>query len=456
MLFRSNVSATGFAVPSTLNVTPNAAGLGPGTYNGTITLSAGVAGPASIVISVVMTVTTPLSPPKISVDTAGLTFAFAKDAAAAVKTLTVTNPAPTALPFTVAAKSTGGWLSVSPSSGSASATSSVPLVVTANPATLSAGTFTGSIVVTPGDGSTPSSIPVTATVNGAVQSILLSQTGFTFQGVAGGGQAASQVLNIANKGQGSYNYTLKTLYAGSASGWLKLSASSGVSDASTPSIVTLTVDSSGLVAGDYHAKVQVVAPTTDTGVQEAVVVLHLTAAAPAPQIQPAALLFRTSVDAGTVASQTVSITNLSSAALTFTSSSATSDGGTYLNYQPTSDTISPGSLTLTVQPDVSSLAAGIYTGAITLSFSDGSTGSIGVTIVVAPSGTSVSKAGREASGCTASQLAVALTSLGSNFSVPASYPTLVSAAVADNCGALLTDGTVRASDRKSTRLNSSH
>ena len=144
-------------------------------------------------------------------------------------------------------------------------------------------------------------------------------------------------------------------------------------------------------------------------------------------------------------SQTVSITNLSSAALTFTSSSATSDGGTYLNYQPTSDTISPGSLTLTVQPDVSSLAAGIYTGAITLSFSDGSTGSIGVTIVVAPSGTSVSKAGREASGCTASQLAVALTSLGSNFSVPASYPTLVSAAVADNCGALLTDGTVRAS-----------
>ncbi len=79
-------------------------------------------------------------------------------AAPAAKTLAVTNTGSGPLTFTAAGDAP--WLSVTPACGGAPQT----LTVTASPAGLAAGTYTGAVTVTaPGASGSPRAIPVTFT-----------------------------------------------------------------------------------------------------------------------------------------------------------------------------------------------------------------------------------------------------------------------------------------------------
>ena len=73
------------------------------------------------------------------------------------------------------------------------------------------------------------------------------------------------------------------------------------------------------------------------------------------------------------------------------------------------------------QPDIAGLPAGVFRGAFTLVFSDGSIRTVGITLVL--TARSASPTGeRAASGCTPMRLLPILTSLGVDFNVPASWP----------------------------------
>lgn len=154
----TNTTSTGFT-PGVVTVIVNPAGLQAGNYSGTVTVSptggTAVPVPVSLVVQGVPTVSaTPAAIP--------LTFQIG-NANTPTGSIQVTGSS-ASLAFTATASSTGNWLAVTPASGNTGA-SGATLNVTVNPAGLTVGTYTGTIVVAGASGVAGSSTTtVTLTV----------------------------------------------------------------------------------------------------------------------------------------------------------------------------------------------------------------------------------------------------------------------------------------------------
>jgi len=444
-----STSASSAVMQATLNVTVIHGALSPNTYQGTITITPGVAGLAPQTVNVTFIVKAGI-PSLLSTDSTGINFTVVRGSAPAVKRILALDSGGGSVDFTVSAqtKTGGNWLSVTPAKGTATAAAPVSLTVTADPTGLTPNTYTGTVTIADADGETTLIVPVAMTVSASGQAIRLSQVGLTFTAVVGGGAAPPQNVVVLNTGSGAYQFSATAITASGIPKWLSVNPPGGTSDSSQPfPVITVSVNSAGLTAGDYYGRVEIQSRSADNSPQDAVVVLHLLAAGTAttPVVQPAGLVFTGVAGGGDPSSQTVTVTNLTAAALSFGSSVATLDGGKYIVYQPVNTSVPPGSVQLIVQPSFQGLAAGVYRGAIVLIFSDGSIETVGILIVLAPAGTKFAGAEHAVSGCSPKQLLPLVTSLGSNFSVPASFPASISAHVVDDCGAPLTAGSVVAS-----------
>jgi uncharacterized protein (TIGR03437 family) len=140
--------------PGSVLVTANPAGLPAGTYGGTINVVA-YGATSSAAVAVTLTIT---APPQLTIAPSQLFFAVPVGGPApAPQTLTVTSTgAP--LAFTAAAGSI--WLGVTPTSG----TTPVTLTVSVNPASLSIGTYNGTINITQAGSAVPQMILITLQV----------------------------------------------------------------------------------------------------------------------------------------------------------------------------------------------------------------------------------------------------------------------------------------------------
>ena len=162
-----SISPSGGTTPGTLTVSVNPSGLAAGSYTGSINATASQCG-AAPALPVTLTVNPPPAPitnPTLSVTPGSLTFNYQTGSANPPdQTLLLTVSGVAGLAFTATASS-AGWLTVSPSSGAAP----ISLVVTANPAGLSAGTYSGVILIATNAGSSGSSqsIAVTLTISAA-------------------------------------------------------------------------------------------------------------------------------------------------------------------------------------------------------------------------------------------------------------------------------------------------
>jgi hypothetical protein len=156
-----SVSPASGAIPQTLQVGVNVAGLAVGTYTGKVTVTASAQGSPAIV-NVTLTITAPPPPqPVLTVSPTTLSFTATQGAGnPSPATLNVTNTGTGTLNFTTASNS--AWLTVSPLSGTAPQT----LQVSANINGLSPATYTGNItIMATGAQNSPAVIPVTLTVN---------------------------------------------------------------------------------------------------------------------------------------------------------------------------------------------------------------------------------------------------------------------------------------------------
>ena len=122
------------ALPATLNVTVNPAGLAPGTYQGKVNITDADNGTTAVAVTLaiggISTVANPSS----------LVFvAQAGEASPPPQTLEVSGTANATFTATVSA----AWLSISSAGGAAPA----QITVTANPTGLAAGTYNGSIAI---------------------------------------------------------------------------------------------------------------------------------------------------------------------------------------------------------------------------------------------------------------------------------------------------------------------
>ncbi len=161
-----------------LNIGATTTGLAAGTYNCTLTLTP--TGGTAVTVPLTLTV---VGTPTISVATTALTFAYsAGSAAPAAQTIQVTATGSSASNFAATATSSG-WLSVTPTSGTASSGTPATLSVSVNPANLTAGTYSGSISITAGAGTAGSGlVTVTLTVTAPTPSISTIVNGASFLG----------------------------------------------------------------------------------------------------------------------------------------------------------------------------------------------------------------------------------------------------------------------------------
>jgi pimeloyl-ACP methyl ester carboxylesterase len=167
------------------------------------------------------------------------------------------------------AVSGGTWLSVQPAAGN-TATS---LTVTANPTGLSAGIYSGSVTLTYGQGIT-GSVPVTLTIT-AIPTLSVGPSSLSFSGYIAGVNPPSQTLAVTS------SPTSVSLTATSNLSWLSVSPGSSA----TPSSLTVSVNTAGMLSGTYNGAVTITAPgTTNSPV---VVPVSLTlSAVPDPQPDP--------------------------------------------------------------------------------------------------------------------------------------------------------------------------
>jgi uncharacterized protein (TIGR03437 family) len=445
-----SLSTASGSVPGLISVSVDATGLAAGSYQGSITVMASSASPPTQVVLVFLTVH-PALPAQLSVEP--VTFSFEAQAGAgnpAPQTLRISNPGGGALSWT--AQGDASWLSLSATSGSASASSPATMLVNANVAGLGAGVYSGSVRVDSTTTSETKNITVTLLVSQPAQTILLSQSGLLFSAVEGGGVEPPQSFGILNTGQGAMNWTAEanTLSGGA---WLSVSPTSGSSVASSLTVPLVEVSASvtGLRAGQYSGLVRIVVAGANNSPQFVTVTLNvLPPGSPPPLfVRPTGLVFVRHAGPSSPGSQTVRLATAVTRTVEAVSSVLTGDGGNWLEALPRNlafSTAAPG--ILTVQPTLGDLAAGEYRGALTILVSDGAAQTVNVLFVVthpAGAGALVSLTTGAGQACTPQRLYAAVRSLPNGFASAVNWSRRVEVQLKDDCDNLIPNATVTAS-----------
>ncbi|MFN0165529.1 MAG: BACON domain-containing protein [Bryobacteraceae bacterium] len=431
--------------PAVVEVTVDPKDLTPGTYNGRITITAPNANPPVRTVEVSLRITPP-PPPQLSVRPESLSLSLNARGAPSSQSLTIANSGGGRLIFGAGAETrTGGaWLRLSATTGAATASRPGSLIVTADPASLGPGTYTGVITVVGAD--TRRVVAVTLTVSGVPQSLELAPSALSFVAVANGGRPPRQSFGVRNlrPGEMAWEARAETLSGGSQ--WLAVERSSGVSRGDSPDApeADVVINAEGLSAGQYFGQIRVSAPGADNSPQFVSVALNVLGAGsnPAPVVLPSALLFTAPAGGVSPSSQTVLVSNLTSSPLNFTAGRFTREGIEWFVSVPTDAVATPDRTSrIVVQPDVSGLAAGVYRGTLTLVFAGNVTRSVDLVFIVTPGETTSARATRTAEApCAPSRLIPVFASLPDNFRVPAAWPQPLEARVLDNCGKPLAQG----------------
>jgi uncharacterized protein (TIGR03437 family) len=285
----------------------------------------------------------------------------------------------------------------------------------------------------------------------APSSLVLSEAGMTFTAAVDATPVSSGTLRILNGGAGTIGWSVvpSVVVAGSAN-WLSVSPSSGTSTGSSSSSpVTVVANPAGLAPGNYYGQLQIASPGVANSPRFVTVVLSVLSAAQTtgPTVSPASFLFAGTPSGPNPPAQNLTVSLLHGAALTLSAKVTFGSSTQWLTVSPSSGTVSTAhALTLGLQPATAGLSAGVYSATVTLTFSDGSTRIIPVTLTVAPSASATSSTANHelprANSCLPTRLLPAVTSIGSSFSVAAGWPTPLEVTVEDDCGQPFTAGSV--------------
>jgi hypothetical protein len=389
----------------TITATPGATA---GTFTSTVKVDSTNAENAPQFISVTMNLT---ASPRIGLSSGDLTFTTGVGVNPGSQPVTVTNTGGGSMLWGVGSSMStppaGTWLSLSGSPGSTltsgnSDTFNVDITVGALPA----GTYTGLVTVTAGTATNnPQSFKVTLNIL-AGPAIGVSQPSLTFTTPAGTPPAV-QPITVSNAGGTDLDWSASAIVTTPAGGnWLQFSPSSpsdtGVHAGNSSAAFNVTPDITGLAPGTYSGTVRI---TGGAGTVNSPVDIPVTLkieSQPIIGLSPAALVFTVTLGDANPTNQQVTVTNLGDLTLNWTATSSVSTpvAGTWLGL---SGTLS-GSLTggvsgppFDVTVDLTNLAAGTYTGSVTVSdpAATNNPQTIGVTLIInTPAGTiKIPKAG---------------------------------------------------------------
>ncbi|HYL76092.1 MAG TPA: hypothetical protein VEU96_17915 [Bryobacteraceae bacterium] len=452
------VAPAGGDTPQFISVRVDPSNLAAGMYQAAITVTSPLAVPVSTSIAVTLQVA-PGDPPKLAVDRSSLSFTFPSNPTFTLtQHVRVANAGTGTLAFTARARTNGGgdWLSVSLLAGSVSPRSPLHVGVTANPAGLAAGTYTGVVTIASSTTGESDTVLVALTISTLDQAIQLSHTALSFTAVVNGGVVPPRSFAVTNIGRGSMNFRVSTKTLAGGQQWLSATPSSGVSAANaSPPSITVAVNQAGLAPGFYFGLVRVDSAAAANTPQVATVVLHVLPSNqdPGPVIEPNEIVITAVQGAPSPGSRTLSIYNVSATPQTYVSNVIAADVRNRFSFIPANSTLAltqPAKLVL--QPLTGSLPPGVYEAELTLQFSDGFVRRVGLRTIVTPppAGSSIASSGNVAeqvgtAGCTPTQLVPVITTLGQSFGVPAAWPVALETEVRDDCGATLDTGSVKVS-----------
>jgi len=283
----------------------------------------------------------------------------------------------------------------------------------------------------------------------APTSLVISQAGLTFSPAVDAAVVATRNISILNGGVGTIGWSASARTTAGSANWLKISPTQGTSTTSAASVLAVTADPAGLTAGSYYGQIQIVAPGVTNSPRFITVVLNVLSAAQTtgPAVSPAGFVFSGVASGGNPAAQTLTVSKLHGAALTFTSAFAfdqsVAQGSGWLTAKSASSTVATGQpVAIALTPNIAGLAAGAYTGTLKLTFSDGSARVVPLALTLAPAGSASSTSRfRPAASCTAAKLVPVVTAISSGFSLPAGWPVAIEAQVVDDCGHNVNSGT---------------
>src|SRR5262249_47446129 len=150
-----------------------------------------------------------------------------------------------ALAYALVATSSPSWLSVTPAGGSTGGS----FTVSANPASLAAGSYTGTVKVYSAVSNSPVSLPVTFNVGSATFTLIANPTSLAFSSVTGV-TTPSKTLAVTTSSSSSVSYTAAASTSGGGN-WLSVSPTSGTTGGSalTVSVNPSVVPSGGTYTG---------------------------------------------------------------------------------------------------------------------------------------------------------------------------------------------------------------
>lgn len=441
------------STPASLQVTINPTGLAAGTYQGTITITSAEASNSPVRVSVSLTV----NPPRgsiLALSTQFMSFdAVQGGAPPPAQLLSLSNNGSGDLNFGVQFITSrgGGWLSVSPPEGTVSAGGPAgTVVVSANSEGLATGLYLGLVTVANITAGASTPVAVSLVVGAPATRILLNQTSFVFTVAQGSTLVPSQAFNVINIGQGAMSWQIQSFLPQGT--WLRMTPQSGTSDAANirgSPIVNVAVDASDLRPGVYGALLIVSAPGARNNPELATVILRVLpqGTPPLPLVQPSGLLYTTGTGSAPIV-QEVRVQSTGGGTLNFTAGARTQDGGGWLTVSPTSGSITSSADRARVRVQVApgALAAGVYQGAVTFSFGDGSVREVAVAAILrAATAAAASGVEKQAQQCAPNRQVLVSTQLANNFSLPTGWPVPMAVRVSNDCGDSVTNSTVAAS-----------
>ncbi|HTR37173.1 MAG TPA: hypothetical protein VMH80_14810 [Bryobacteraceae bacterium] len=350
--------------------------------------------------------------------------------------------------YTVETNDGGSWLTiVSPNPDPTPPLTPGTATGEVNPSGMSPGVYQGSVQVTTTSGGGSSqlrsphvdqtatgptaTVPVTMIVPAAAQ-LVVSQTGVSFQTIAGTPSHAAQSVSVSSSGAAlAFSATVSTLGGG---GWLTVSPANGSASATAPVSVTVGANPTGLAPGTYSGRVDFASAAASNSPQSVYVTLTVlsSTASTGPVIAPSSLIF-VAAEGSNPAPQMLTISSASAQSIDI--SSLADAANPWFSISPSSGAITAAQpLTQSISVSTTGLAPGVYQGHLSEQVSAATAYLVPVVLVVTPAG----------GACTPTRLVTVLTNLMDKFQVIAGSPTPLQAAVLDDCGVPLTAGSVMA------------
>jgi uncharacterized protein (TIGR03437 family) len=349
--------SSGTTSSGTLPVSVFSSTLPAGTYTGTLTITATTQANVAVANSpITIPVTLQVTSGSLTLSNTQLNFTYTVGAASpATQTVTVGSSTNQNLVYTAVATSSASnpWLTVTPASGNTSGSGTLTIGVDGTKLT-APGTYNGSVTVTsPGAGNSPATINVQVVVTAG--SIAASpNTTLSFSQIAGGPAPATQTINVTTSPSGlPFTASATTATGGN---WLSVSPTSG----NAPGALTVTVNGSGLTAGQQYTVTVTIASSGATGSPINVPVVLTVIPSTGVTVSNSSLTFNYTIGLTPPANQTITVNSTPSGQQVTATITSTSP---WLTVTPGAVT-TPG--TLTVGVNTAGLQAGTQTGTITL------------------------------------------------------------------------------------------